>query len=188
VRELHPEIKTYTSDALPTAYEHQIRSFIRMEWWDSYQYDLNPPLGNPDYQPLNFVMVEGDCLYGALKVNQKLVEHQGQTYVCYGLGGVFVYPAFRKRGYGAWLVNEATTYIQHQADADIAVLWTLKHNIAFYERNQWEYISQIRMMLGDPTVPYQSTDFVMMQFVSDQAQSNRQQFIDSPIYFGKRGW
>jgi len=188
MREFKPKLKTYTSDEIPAEYEHQIRSFIRIEWWDSYQYDLNPPLGNPDYSPLNFVLVEGDCLYGALKVNRKLIAHQGQDYMCYGLGGVFTYPAFRKRGYGAWIVREATAYIRKQDDADVAVLWTEIHNIPFYERNGWEYTPNIKMMLGDPMSPYQSAEHVLMLFISDKAQANRQQFIEHPVYFGKRGW
>jgi len=188
LREFQPELKIYTNDEIPSAYVHQIRSFIRIEWWDSYQYDLNPSLGKTDYDPVHFVLVEGECLYSALKVNRKLIEHQGQTYVCYGLGGVFTYPAFRKRGYGAWIVREATQYIQAQDDADIAVLWTADHNITFYERQGWTHTPQIKMLLGDPISPYSSSENVLMIFISDKATANRDQFEAYPVYFGKHGW
>lgn len=188
MRDFKPELQTYTSDTIPLAYEHQIRSFTRIEWWDSYQHSLNPNLGNPEYQPLNFVLVEGDCLYSAAKVNRKEIEHDNQSYVSYGLGGVFTYPAFRKRGYGAWVVREATQYINQRVDADIAVLWTLKHNIPFYERNGWEHMSDIRMMIGDPLSPYRSSEEVMMLFLSERAQANRQLFESNSVYFGKHAW
>jgi GNAT superfamily N-acetyltransferase len=188
MRDFKPELQTFTSDTIPSAYEHQIRSFIRIEWWDSYQHSVDPPLGNPSFQPINFVLVEGDCLYSAAKVNRTQIEHQGQIYVCYGLGGVFTYPAFRQRGYGAWVVREATEYIRQQSDADIAVLWTLKRNIPFYERNGWEHYADIRMMIGDPQKPYRSSEELMMLFVSETAQANHQQFKSQQVYFGVRAW
>lgn len=188
MRIFNPDLKIFTTESLPPAYEHQIRSFYRMEWWDSYQTDINPPLGKPEYQPLNFVLVEADCLYGALQVTRTTIQHRGETYQCYGLGGVFTYPAFRKRGFGAWMVRDATTYIQNQADADIAVLWTQDHNVAFYVRNGWEHTPHINMMIGDPIKPYQSVENVLMVFLSERAKLNRPQFEAHPVYFGKRAW
>lgn len=188
MRDFKPELRTYTSENIPCAYEHQVRSFIRIEWWDGYQHSVNPPFGNPDFNPQHFVLVEEDCLYGAARVNRKIINHQDQSYICYGLGGVFTYPAFRKRGYGEWVVREATNHIHQQVDADIAVLWTLTHNIAFYERNGWEHTPNIRMMIGDPLNPYRSSEELMMLFASDKAKVNRQQFESHNVYFGKNAW
>jgi GNAT superfamily N-acetyltransferase len=188
MRDFKPDLKIYSPETLPSAYEHQIRSFVRIEWTDLYQNSLEGVIARPKHNPMHFVLVEADALYSSANVMQTSLEHQNQTYITYGLGGVFTYPAFRKRGYGAWVVGAATDYIRQRADADIAVLWTLKHNIAFYEKLGWEHISQIQMNIGDPENPYRSAENLMMLFVSEKAKNNRSPFEQSPVYFGKHFW
>lgn len=188
MRDFQPELKTYTMDEIPSDYEHQIRSFTRLHWSDGYQYSLTPTLGNPKFQPLHFVLVEEEALYSAARVNRKTIQHQGQHYVTYGLGGVLTYPAFRKRGFGAWVVKEATEYIHEQANADIAILWTSTDNISFYERAGWEHTPNIKLMVGDPDNPHQSEGEVLMCFISETAQTDRHQFIENSVYFGKYAW
>lgn len=188
MRDLHPELHTYTMDTIPSSYAHQIRSFIRMEWWDGYKHSLNPALGDPAFQPQHFVVVEGDALYSAARVNRTTIQHQGQDYVVYGLGGVLTYPAFRKKGFGSWVVREATQYIHQQADADIAVLWTATHNLPFYERLGWELMPDVQFIIGDREQPDVPDGHVLMLFLSEMARANRENLEDKPIYFGEHSW
>lgn len=188
MRDINPELMIFTGDTIPIAYEHQIRSFARMVWGDSYLESLNPPFENPAHQSLHFVIGEGDALYSAARVNRTMIEHQGQDYVVYGLGGVMTYPAFRQRGYGSWIVRVATEHIYQQADADMAVLWTEQSTIAFYERLGWEYTPNIEMMIGEKDDPKATTEHVMMLFISARAQSNRADFESHPVYFGTGAW
>ncbi len=188
MREFKPELKIYTHDELPTAYEHQIRSYIRMLWWDVYLDTIDPQAFETEYDPVYVCLVGGDCLYSALKVNRKVVTHQGTDYVFYGIGDVFTYPAFRKRGYGTWVVREGTDYIRQQIDGDFALLWAEEDNVDFYQRLGWEHIMDITVTMEDPQNPEPSDEEVMMIFLSERVRNNRDQFVSHDIYFGEDDW
>lgn len=188
MRELKPELMTFTGDTIPDGYKHQIRSFARMVWGDSYLESLNPPFENPAHQSLHFVIGEDQALYSAARVNRTTIEHRGQRYVVYGLGGVMTYPAFRKIGFGSWIVRAATEHIYQQDDADVGVLWTETHNIPFYERLGWELVPQVQMLVGDQDDPHPTGENVFMLFVSERAKAHRPDFEAHPVYFGTESW
>lgn len=188
MRDLKPELKVYSLDSLPAAYEHQIRSFIRIIWFDIYLYQVNPPLALDQLHPQYVVMVEGDILYSVTGVYWVSIEHQGQSYKLYGLGDVLTYPAFRKRGFGRAVVNKATEIARQDPAADLALLWTAQQNFAFYQQCGWEMMPDVTVLHGSADDPTVEEETPFMLFFSDKAKANRQHFLESPLYIGEERW
>jgi GNAT superfamily N-acetyltransferase len=111
----------YTNEDLPISFEHQIRDFIRIHWFDIFQFNIHAR-----------ALPDEPALYSHAGVSTQSVECNGQSYSCGGLDSVFTYPAFRMRGYGSQVV-EATAYLR-TCDFDIALLWTDDDKEQFYGR------------------------------------------------------
>lgn len=183
-----PELLKFNSNAaLPEHYGHQIMSFMRIQWFDPYQFDVHAPPAPEMWHPTYFVLADGPAVFSAAKVLWQMVKHDGNAYKCYGLGTVFTYPAFRKRGYGRRVVDAATDHIL-VSDADLALLWTLPELEPFYAHCGWQHPAHVTIHLGDENDPEVSKDFFMMQFLSERAKQRRADFDRSPIYFGQWGW
>lgn len=183
-----PELLTYESHELPSHLAWQVHCFIRIHWFDSFQFDPNATWPSGNFHQKHFVMGEGKALYSYTLVLQKDLEHEGETYTCYGLGAVMTYPAFRRRGYGAQVVGAATDYIREQPEADIAVLWTTADLERFYGQHGWEHTPDIRFLSGDRDDPQVFDQFTMMLFLSEQGQRARERFAHQPVYFGQYTW
>src|SRR5215204_6354064 len=133
-----PTLHRFTNADLPVYFEHQIRDFIRITWFDIFQYDIHARALPDEWQPVYFVIGDEPALYSHAGVSTQRIECNGQTYSCGGLGSVFTYPAFRKRGYGNQVVETATEYL-HASSFDIALLWTDDDKEEFYTRWGWEH-------------------------------------------------
>jgi predicted acetyltransferase len=182
-----PQLLEYTTDALPRDYFWQIQDFIRIHWFDGFQYDLDEPFKPGIWNPHYFVIAEKHALMSSARALSKMVEIDGVPYKMYGLGAVLTYPAFRKRGYGGQVVEAATNYIKAQPDADFAIFWTDPSMASFYSPYGWETEENIAVTFDRPENP-QPTGFRMMLFLSDRAKQLRPSLNGGSIYFGEYTW
>ena len=53
-----PTLSRYTNRDLPDHFAHQIRDFIRIHWFDAFQYDVRAPAVSDDLSPVYFVLAE----------------------------------------------------------------------------------------------------------------------------------
>jgi len=126
-----PTLSRFTNDDLPDHFAHQIRDFIRIHWFDAFQYDVYAPAMSHDLRPVYFVVAEEPALFSHAAAVTRSVECNGQTYPCGGLSAVLTYPAFWKRGYATQVVQAATDYL-NAGPFDVALLWTHPDDGHFY--------------------------------------------------------
>ncbi len=182
-----PTLSRFTEATLPDPYAHQIRDFIRIRWFDAYQFDLHAPIMPPEWQAIFYVLVEEHVLFSHATTVIREVTCAGQTYRGGGLSGVFTYPAFEKRGYGAQVVRAATD--SQTADAfDVAILWTSPPLVGFYQKASWEHHPAVEILKGHPDHPEKMDALVMIRFLSDRARANQTIFLTHPIYIGEHSW
>ena len=95
-----PEVQQYAHAELPSAILCQVDSFVRLVWMegvtgdDRFWQSEDPN----DTTTQHFVIVERAVLISHADVVQRTITHAGESYLLYGLGGVFTYPAFRGEG------------------------------------------------------------------------------------------
>lgn len=182
-----PILSRFTNKDLPEAFAHQIRDFIRIHWFDIFQYDVHGDAIGDDLQPVYFVMVDEPALFSHAAAVTRSVECNSQSYSCGGLSGVLTYPAFRKRGYASQVVQAATEYL-NTAAFDVALLWTTPEKESFYGRFGWEHRPAIRVMMGSKESPEEYDGFSMIRFLSERALQNKADFESDPVYIGQYAW
>ena len=182
-----PNLSRFTNKDLPNHFAHQIRDFIRIHWFDLFQYDVHADAIGEDLKPVYFVMIDDPALFSHAAAVTRSVECNGQSYTCGGLSAVLTYPAFRNRGYGSQTVQAATEYLE-SASLDLALLWTSLDKEHFYGRFGWEHHLSIRILTGSKESPEVYEAFTMIRFLSDRATKNRSDFESHPIYVGEYSW
>jgi GNAT superfamily N-acetyltransferase len=186
---LMPHITIYpTTSDVPSLIACQILSFIRITWFDIYQYDLDALFMPEEWHPVHVVLAERHAVLSYTAVVWRTIAHAGEPYKAYGLSSVFTYPAFRKRGYGRQVVDAATGYIARDPEADLALLFTDPGLSQFYERSGWEHTPDVTIMTGDPGNPQIYDAFTMMRFLSPKGKQARAKFEHEPVYFAEHGW
>ncbi len=184
-----PTITIYPSnEAMPPAVDCQIRSFIRIAWFDAYQFDLHAPLMPAEWHPVHVVLSEQEVVFSYAGVVWQTMQHGGESYKMYGLSSVFTYPAFRRKGYGQQVVRAATAPIEQDKEADIAVLFTDAYLETFYAQSGWEAVPNITFHIGDGSNPQVYNAFTMMRFLSPKGRAAREAFERAPVYFGEYAW
>lgn len=185
-----PQIDIYQGDTkLPEHFEHQIRSFIRINWWDGYAHgDLEFTLSHVGENAIHLVLAEQHALISHVGIIHREITHTptGQTFKMAGVGGVFTYPAFEKRGHGAALVRQATDLIRAEPDIDLGMLFTRPELEKFYGQHGWETMEKLKIMQGDP--PKEHDHYTMVLLVSDKAKAARALFETGPFYVGLWSW
>lgn len=182
------QLSTFTTDSLPEAYAHQIRSFIRLHWHDEYQYSLDGPLVPPERHATHFVVHDRHALFSHGRIIWIELDHSGQRYRLYCLGDVLTYPAFRKRGYGAQIVKAASRLIGDDPRADAAILFTDAAKASFYAAQGWEAMSTLRASYGHPVASEPAQGTAMMLFVSERAKRHRADFETEELKLPGWGW
>jgi predicted acetyltransferase len=182
-----PTLSRFTNNDLPDHFAHQIRDFIRIHWFDAFQYDVHAPAVSDEWSPVYFVLTEDPALFSHAAAIMRSVECNGQTYSCGGLSSVLTYPAFRKRGYASQVVQAATEYLSSSL-FDVALLWTSPENEHFYGRFGWEHHPAIRTFVGSPTSPEFYDAFTMIRWLSPRAAENRADFESHKVYVGPYAW
>jgi GNAT superfamily N-acetyltransferase len=184
---VHITIYPTTYD-VPPLIACQILSFIRITWFDIYQYELDAPFMPDEWHPVHIVLSEQHAVLSYAAAVWRFITHIGETYKAYGLSSVFTYPAFRNRGYGRQVVEVATAHIAHDPEADIAVLFTAPTLRQFYERSGWEHTPNVTILTGNPSQPQIYDAFTMMRFLSPKGKQARAKFEQEPVYFAEYGW
>ncbi|MEO8608220.1 MAG: GNAT family N-acetyltransferase [Chloroflexota bacterium] len=186
---MNPQMHIYASNAdLPAAIRYQVHSFMRIEWYDMDDYDMDSGVENDELHPSYVALTNGNTLLSFATVVRKMLELNGEKYICYGLANVMTFPHFRKRGFAGQVV-EAATKIIRESDADIALLWTEQQNIGFYGRSGWETLPGLVTLVGDPQNPKVYADEpALMQFLSDKGQAARPDFEHGRVYVGAWTW
>lgn len=185
-----PEFQIYTDETLPDAYAYQRLAFIRIHWADVYVEHPDTPL-KPVIEPesRHFLFTAGEALISAASSVRREIDCDGVPYVCYGMSAVMTFPFFRKNGYGSQVVKAATDHMKAQPDADVALLWTSPDRGPWYSKFGWEVMEGLTVWVGDPQNPRHDDDsFLMMIFISDRAQKNRESILNSRIYIGRYSW
>jgi predicted acetyltransferase len=184
-----PELTRYAVADLPPDIKCQINSFIRIQWpWIFNPSNRLMDLMKGGAGRYSFVIAEQGVLISHAEVNQRVLEHQGESYRVYGVGAVMTYPAFRREGFGAQVVEAATAHIK-ASDADFALLFTSPDLASFYEKNGWETLPGMRITVGDAAqaIPHDD-EFMMGCFVSERGQQARASLRSAPLYVGPYMW
>ena len=72
-----PELTIYANtQLLPTHIECQIRSFIRIAWFDAFQFDLNATVTPDEWHPVHVVLAEQHVVLAYAGVVWRNVEHE----------------------------------------------------------------------------------------------------------------
>jgi predicted acetyltransferase len=182
-----PTLRRFTNQDLPDAYAHQIRDFVRIHWFDIFQYDLHAPVLADEWQPVYFVVAEEQALFSHAAVEIHTIECNGLSYSCAGVSNVLTYPAFRKRGYGNQVIQAAMEYLRSQP-VDATLLWTDPDKEGFYRRYGWEHHPSIQTYSGDRNAPEHYNAFTMIGLLSERAKQNRADFEQHPVYIGQYAW
>jgi GNAT superfamily N-acetyltransferase len=182
------QLRTYTNADLPGRLAQQITDFVRINWYDAYKDGPQPYAASEDLSPVYHVIAEGEALYSSTTVVRRRIEHDGDSFMCYGLSAVLTYPFFRKRGYGREVVDSATESILAAPDADIAWLQTMPELKDFYGHAGWEHLPDLHTLSGEPESPEDQNSYAMMLFISERARQNRPAFETAQLYLGEYLW
>lgn len=182
------QLSIFDANTLPEAHEHQIRSFIRLNWHDEYQYSLDGPLVPPERHPRHIVVHERHALLSHGRVIWVDFAHAGESYRLYCLGDVLTYPAFRRRGHGGEVVAAATRLIREDAAADAAILFTEPATTGFYAVHGWQRVSTLTATYGHPVAPEPAQGTAMMLFLSDRARQRQRDFETRTLELPGWGW
>jgi predicted GNAT family N-acyltransferase len=168
------QLSVFTGSDLPEAHAHQIRSFIRLHWDEPYLHDIDAPLVPPERNPRHVVMAERHAVFSHARVVHAPFRFGGDVYRLYGVGDVFTYPAFRKRGFGGEVMARATALIREDAKADLAILFCDETLESFYAQHGWRAVPSLEATAGDDadgTEPL--TGLPMLLSLSDRARRLR---------------
>jgi predicted GNAT family N-acyltransferase len=184
-----PELSIYANNqSLPEHLDCQIRSFIRISWFDAYTFDLNASVVPDEWNPTHVVLAEKHALLSYAAVVWRMMQHGDQTYKIYGLSSVLTYPSFRKKGYGTPSVSAATRFIEKQPDADIAVLFTDPELEKLYSSSGWKAIRENSVLVGEKESPHIYPVFTMMLFLSAKGKQFEALLQETPFYFAQYPW
>jgi predicted N-acetyltransferase YhbS len=181
------EVRQYPSPEVPPEIACQIASFVRLVW-------LNDLTGDDRFWSLEgeagmttFVICERGVLISHANVIQRTITYQGESYLMYGLGGVFTYPAFRGEGYGGQVVEAATQFIR-SSDADVGMLFCDPKRQGFYGNIGWLPLDATILAGAEGQAQPVTDEPMMILYLSDKAKAHRTDFEGATIYVGEYTW
>jgi len=180
------ELLTFTSAEFPESLKWQAISFLRVQWPDGFTGEnrLRDWVTREEAHPIHIVLVEGDMLISHTNVVWKYLDHDGETYIAYGLTGVFTFPSFRGQGYGSQVIAAGTTHIR-RSDADIAMLYCDASLRNLYAKQGWASMDASISYIGTKEEPELVEDeILMMLFLSSKGHQGKAAFETRPIHFG----
>ncbi len=178
----------FASQDVHERFKCQILSFVRIQWPElcSGKHRLRDWTSKPDLHPVTFLLEEEGVLISRVEVVWDVLAHAGETYLTYGLSGVFTYPAFRKQGSGLQLVQSAVAWIEQQAEADLVLVHSTL--TGFYEQAGFERMDRLITLVEDPNLPARSPETAFLLFLSDKGKRGRSRFEHAAVYVGERIW
>lgn len=184
-----PQLLIYNSSAeLPRDLASQIRAVLLDEWPGPEVSGVGGALIDPELHPVYFILADGNRLRSYARTIWATVRLQDQRFKLYGLGDVITVPEYRHRGFGSRIVQEATTHIRSDPEADAAVLLTEPRLEALYRRSGWEYVPRLRVASGECEGPEAGDDFPMMLFLSAAARAARESFASHTLVLPGGEW
>lgn len=182
------EMARYPAGALPNDLKKQMLALLQDEWVADTggvrPYDW---IHRPQHHPTHFVLVEDGVLISHVGVLWKELEHDGASYLTYGLGEVLTRPSCRGRGHGSRLVAAATAFIR-ESNADIGLFTCAPGLVAFYAAHGWIPMTDAILFGGHRLAPRPSAEVTMMGFFSARGQAGRAAFAAWPIFFDDDLW
>lgn len=182
-----PQDYLYTNANLPEYFEHQIRDFIRIHWYDVFQFDVHARSAPDEFKPIHFIVGDAPALYSHAAVVSCSIIFNGVEVSCGGLSSVLTYPAFRAKGYGRHVVQLATAYLKSQP-FDIGLLWTDPKNTNFYAASGWQHYENITCQKGEKERLVEHGLYSMLLILSEKAQNAMTQAQNHTIYIGEQAW
>jgi aminoglycoside 2'-N-acetyltransferase I len=184
------QVHSYPDQDLPTHFRWQILSFMRTYWPDGFQgrNELRDWITSPELHPFHFVLSADALVISYAGVVWAVLNHAGEEYKVYGLSGVFTFPAHQGKGFGKQIVTAATNYIKSVGDADAGLLWCEPKNLAFYAKRGWIHLENARTVSTVTGQPFPENELVMMMFLSEKGQQNREAFSREPIAIWESAW
>jgi hypothetical protein len=177
-----PTLTIYPQPEFPAIFKWQVIAFMRMEWPSIFQGDnlYMPETYPPEFDPIHYVVAEGDTLlsYGALL--KLKIDHGGSDYSVYGFGNMLTFPPFAHQGWGGQVLQAATRFIQ-QSDVDIAALFCDPGLDSYYAMQGWT-VAHSATRLGRPDLFEEYLPLRMMLFVSEKGRLHRAEFETQPMY------
>ena len=177
-----PTLTIYERQNFPSVYNWQAIAFMRCEWPSIFQGDilyLSAPYP-PEFEPVHFVMAEGESLLSYATLMKLNIPHAGQEYAVYAFGNMFTFPPYRKQGYGRKILRAATDFIC-QSDLDLAILFCDKSLENYYGPAGWQ-ATHGPTYLGYSGKPVLYEPLRMMLFVSEKGKAAQKDFESSPLY------
>lgn len=178
-----PTTAIYSQAEFPAILKWQALAFMRMEWsyifteeQDGKYVSETYPL---EYQPVHFVVTEGDTLISYAATVLETIEHANHSYKVCGLGNVFTFPPYRREGNGRRVIELATNEIK-KSDVDVAILFCEPTNVSFYATAGW-ISTPSPTYITDGKDNYEIHDEQrMMLFISDKGRQS--DFEQQPVY------
>ena len=177
-----PTLTIYLQQDFPGIYNWQAIAFMRCEWPSIFQGDilyLSTPYP-PEFEPVHFVMAEGESLLSYATLMKLNIPHAGRDYAVYAFGNMFTFAPYRKQGYGQKILRAATEFIQ-QSNVDIAILFCDKSLEKYYALEGWQ-VTLSPTYLGYSGKPVAYEPSRMMLFISETGKAAQQDFENSPLY------
>jgi predicted GNAT family N-acyltransferase len=171
---------------IPRQLEAQIRYLLSTEWPGPDADDAAQPLIDPKLHPTYVVLADGDQVISYSRTIWAMVSHLGQCFKLYGLGDVITRPEFRQQGYGGRIVEEATTYIKLDPDADAALLLTEPKLESFYRRSGWDSVPGLRVTTSEEYS--ERATLPMMLFLSAKALAAQEIFSKHTLVLPGDEW
>ena len=177
-----PTLTIYEQQNFPSVYKWQAIAFMRCEWASIFQGDILylSETYPPEFDPIHFVMAEGESLLSYATLLQRDLLHANQKYIIYGFGNMFTFPPYRNQGYGQKVLQTATEFIQ-QSNVDVGILFCDKSLEKYYAAKGW-LPTYSPTYLGYPKKQLLYEPLRMMLFVSEKGKSAQRDFENSPLW------
>lgn len=177
-----------STETIPPHIEAQIRSLLQTEWPSPDTDEAASPLIVPELQPVFFILTDENQVLSYARTIRATVSHLGQSFKLAGLGDVITKPEFRRNGYGRRIVEEVTSHIQSDREADAALLLTEPKLEAFYRRSGWSIVPGLSVATSEYDESASDEVIPMMLFLSAKAQTTRAIFPKETLLLPGDEW
>ena len=177
-----PTLSIYEQKDFPSIYKWQAIAFMRCEWPSIFQGDILylSETFPPEFNPVHFMMAEGESLLNYVTIMKRDISHAGQEYTIYGLGNMLTFAPYRKQGYGRKILHAATHYI-YGSNVDVAILFCDKSLEKYYATEGW-VATRSPTYLGYPNEQILYEPLRMMLFVSEKGRAAQTDFETFPLH------
>lgn len=180
-------LERYTGAEIPPHIWWQVVTFKRVEWpWDDDGLIGNQPFANDDLHAMYFALLNDKVLISHALVTREVGKTAARVYRILGLGDVFTFPAYRKKGYGMQVVRAATDHMIQASEADFGMLFCGPHMEGFYRKSGWQPL-RMTVTYGDEASPQLEGGLTMVHFLGNNDHL-RGELTDATIFIGRHPW